>query len=236
MKKLILSLTGIAMALGSFAQSDTLYYNLDRFGKVTFESSIKPDSKLDSMALRSGYLRPKSMLPDGYFVEVNGFQVNEKGELYWQRVFYTDLEKNDLFLKLISKGIKDVYVSDNSIAGNISKIEPNYLGMNIPKNSLKSPLVNSTINAALLIEYKEGKYRVTLSNLNFDVEEHNINRVSSVSYYEIVEQYSINQFAVQVGKGGAYLSEKFRKDFSKPINFTLEKLFEIDNKIYLKSW
>lgn len=97
------------------------------------------------------------------------FTIDKTGGVIWQMEYKTDMTSNELYKSLhISPYLHSIEKIDSSFFIAImkqSKVEYEHLGYK--RMHLPLYLVNNDVgNANVIIQYKEGKYRITLNNID----------------------------------------------------------------------
>ncbi|MCA5003780.1 hypothetical protein [Sphingobacterium bovistauri] len=100
------------------------------------------------------------------FAQSHSFKINEYGHLRWEKVFGTNISQERVFSYLISLGyFKDIIITNNSFFGRFVDIPTTYKGMNVSWIKLNSDFKHSYLTGGVLVEMKEGKYKVTFQNM-----------------------------------------------------------------------
>jgi len=95
----------------------------------------------------------------------NNFKL-ENGMLIWQKVYKTKLSNDELIKSFkISGIIKNFDAFDNFIIGNIKHMSIDYKGFGKSHLSTVTYISDNYFNSFILIEFKEGRYKVTLKDM-----------------------------------------------------------------------
>ena len=97
--------------------------------------------------------------------ETKNFKI-ESYELIWQYVYETDLTQEEVLQNLSTKGIWESFekVGDELIAIS-SNMDANYKPLGYGEMSVPMYVARMFVNFHSLIEIKDGRYRVTISNI-----------------------------------------------------------------------
>ena len=160
--------------------------------------------------------------------EKHNFKI-ENNQLEWQKVFESELIMTDIEKILKSKGVfKNIMSEEEQISGEIENISADYQGAGKRSWTTSFYVQNSSISGAFYIEFKDGRYRVTLNDINLKT----INDLSGngVSVMSANAVQPLSNFALKKGN--------FRKGFlradAKTFEITFTNLFDFD-KYELKS-
>ena len=99
---------------------------------------------------------------------------------------------------------------DNQIVGRVKNITALYQEVGYTEMVAPSYLTRTHINAYVTIDYKEGKYRVTVKDM--------------ICVWDSVEKSSMEDYAVS--KGSTEVKPSFKKSASDILDYTLTKIFE----------
>jgi hypothetical protein len=96
---------------------------------------------------------------------INNF-IAAEGDLYWQRVYQTDNSFDGLVKLVQESGLLDgIEVADNMLIGNLVPVMADYKGAGYSEMTIPMYVPRHTYSGFINIEYKEGRYRVTLKNI-----------------------------------------------------------------------
>jgi len=139
----------------------------------------------------------------------NNFKL-ENGTLIWQKVYKTKLSNDELIKSFkISGIIKNFDAFDNFIIGNIKLMSIDYKSFGKSYLSTVTYISDNYFNSFILIEFKEGRYKVTLKDMKL------ITKYSNKQNNE----FDISDFKMI-----------FKKSPSEIFNFTFDKVFTIKKK------
>jgi len=146
--------------------------------------------------------------------EANNFKI-ENGSLVWQKVFESDVNPNDLFTNILSKGyFKDVNRTDSTLTGIFEGIEPDYKGYGSSELSTPMYISRSFINGGVSIQVRQGRYRVVLSNLTFEQK------------YDDALTKQGEKTKIETFSGRKDLKRAFLKKPANILTFTFDKIFQ----------
>jgi hypothetical protein len=96
---------------------------------------------------------------------VNNFEIEDK-EIVWRKVFETELTFNQLTEKLKETGLfEKIVLAEKKLTGDIKNIEADFKGAGFSEMGTPMYIARSHYSAFAIIEFKEGKYRVTLKKI-----------------------------------------------------------------------
>lgn len=158
--------------------------------------------------------------------ETNNFKI-ENRDLIWQYIFETDLSQEELKQELSTKGLWESFekVGDDLI-GICSGIDADFKGAGYGEMSVPMYVARMSINFHSLIQFKDGRYRVTITNIKL------------VQKYDdpLVKQgqvISLNDFAVK--RNGDFKTMFLRKP-SEIYNYTFMSSLEIQQNERPDDW
>lgn len=147
----------------------------------------------------------------------------EGSEFVWQRIFNTDLNFDDLLKEVRSRGvvvINNVDHQNSSIQAEFSEITPAVREAGF--KDMSTPMYASRVTAFgnVSIDFKEGRYRVTVSRIKIAFMNtlevfRNQNSYDWLAYYAVVDNK---------------IDKKFLKRGSKIYNYTFIKMFNHPSK------
>ena len=95
----------------------------------------------------------------------NNFEIEDK-EIIWRKVFETELTFDQLIEKIKDSGLfEKMELGDNKVTGDIREINADFKGAGFSEMGTPMYVVRSHYNAFTTIEFKDGKYRVTLKKI-----------------------------------------------------------------------
>lgn len=149
---------------------------------------------------------------------INNFRLLN-GEFYWQKVFITQLNFTDLLKEIKSRGIlTDPQISDSSIMGDLRPIEADFKGAGYTSLSIPQYIKSNNISGFAKIEYRVGRYRVTVNKIVLT--EKSTNWLSEKDVKTTLEYWGL--------KGnGKIIAPMFKKHPAITYNHTFEKLFSL---------
>lgn len=151
--------------------------------------------------------------------EANNFKI-EHGSLIWQQVYETTLPANDIIKYLKSAGVvRNIELSENIATGTID-MPINYKSAGYSEMNIPMYIPRNNIVCTATIEFKEGRYRVTLKNLNLKATmEDPMTKIGEISPLET--------FALK--KKNSVFREAFFKTPNTIYNYTFSQVFEMKN-------
>ena len=151
---------------------------------------------------------------------VNNFSP-ENNKIIWQKVFETEMDFNQLTEKIKESGILDkIEIGENKILGQIKQIDADFKGAGYGEMSTPMYVARNFFDGFAIVEFKDGKYRVTLKNIMLT---HQYNDGLS----EEGEKTTIETFGVKKGKN------EMKRAFTKSPSIILDYTFT--NAVTFKS-
>ena len=194
MKKLLFTMLSMCFMFASYAQNDVLTIRVDSAGNTVWKKEAE-------------------------IFEIPNLKLNASGKFVWQKVYETDLSPEEVFMRINATGyIKDHFRNGNQFSGRLVNVTPNYENERKYVSTRTPKLDLSVINAGFLIEVKDGKYVVTLSNIFLErvaahIQQTNLNPKG--------ELFPIEGLAYHKGKIGPM----FLKSYGVIIDDTFDQLF-----------
>jgi len=160
-------------------------------------------------------------------IDDESFQI-EDGNLIWQKVHQTDLSKNEIINQIkISGEFHNINEIGENVTANISRKELDFKEMGESNSSVPIYIVNSDINAFVLFELNNDKYRVTVRKII-------LVQKSKNAFSEEGEMTNIESFALK--NDNTELKNSFSKKPARILDYTLSKLTKIDKALNDKKW
>lgn len=156
---------------------------------------------------------------------INNFYA-EENDIIWQKVYETTLTYERLLDIVAESGLfVKTDIMENKLTGDLKSIKADYKGAGYSEMGTIIYISRNFITAFAIIDYKEGKYRVTLKKI-----------VLEQQYDDAIsrqgEKNFLNTFAIR--KGTNEMKDAFKKSPSLILNYTFSKKFDFkvipDNK------
>ena len=146
----------------------------------------------------------------------------ENGKLVWQKVYETELTKEQLTQKIKSSGdFKNLEINESGIIGEIVNLTLDFKGFGSSEMSTPIYIARNSVNSFVQFEFKENRYRVSIKNIkltqNYD------DAISRQGEMTDLEAYALK-------KRNTEYKSNFLKKPSKIINFTFENITEFKVK------
>lgn len=154
-------------------------------------------------------------------LEFDSFKL-EDGNFIWQKVYETELSNDDLVKYFKTSGIiKNLDNLKNSITGTIVNLDLDYKGFGNTEMNTAMYISRSYFNSFILIELKDGRYRITLKEMKL-VQKYSdgLNEEGEIS--------ELKDYAIK--NNNSDFKKMFTKSPSGIINYTFAKVFEIKKK------
>lgn len=153
------------------------------------------------------------------------FSVNDK-DLIWQKVFDTDLSYNELVTTIENTGhFTDLSFVDSKITGNTKEIILDYKSLGYTRANITAAITIYKPIAFVLIEHKEGRYRVTLKNIEIVCQ-------TNESIYTAGERESVSEIAIKKGE----FRKSFLKSTAEIYNYNFDKYFTFEAQKVDDNW
>lgn len=147
---------------------------------------------------------------------VNNFTVKDN-EIIWQKVYDTPLSFQALTDVIKSSGlINNIQVAENKISGELKSIDADFKASGYSEMLTPMYISRSHIVGFLNIDYKEGKYRITLSKI--DLTQKYSDGLSQLGEKSTLDSYSLKNSKTEFTNG-------FKKSPSIILNYTFDKKF-----------
>lgn len=147
----------------------------------------------------------------------NNFKVTESNDLIWQKVYDIDVTTRDMYSYIKSIGsIKGIEMSEGVIYGEISELSLLYKEAGLKWSNTAMYVSRLNTFASFNIDFREGRYRVTVTGVKSAMPNTLEVTRNSISYTDL--------------KDLAFSKGKVKKSFidkeSKAFDYTFNKLFE----------
>lgn len=94
----------------------------------------------------------------------------QDGHVIWQEVYETDLDSTSIVASLQASGkLTDIINTPGGLSCTIAPHMPDYLGAGFSSMQVAMLLTRSDMMSHALIQFREGRYRVTVSDISFHV-------------------------------------------------------------------
>lgn len=145
---------------------------------------------------------------------IQGFIFPKDGSVIWQHEFTTHESMDDLFSSVIeNRAVTEYEIFGNHLSGIMPQISARYELAGFKKIKTPNFILAYDCTANVLIQYKPGKYRVTLHRIRM------VNNGSDYSFtnpVNLLEDYALNKKGV---------SKAFRKSSAYILNSTFVDYF-----------
>lgn len=145
----------------------------------------------------------------------------ENNQLIWQDVFESIINKSDIEEIIKKNGIfKNLVIEENIIKGNLENIAADYKGAGKSSMTTSIYVQNTTINSFFIIEFKDGKYRITLNDLILRTT--NELAASGISIMSANSVEPLSKYAIK----NLDLRKGFLNSDAKIYNYTFTNIFD----------
>ena len=149
-------------------------------------------------------------------VTTNSFEI-DNNDITWQKVFDTSLSFQNLVDIIKATGLlKNIEIQKDKIFGDLMPIDADFKGAGYSEMSTPIYVSRSDIGGFFVLEYKEGKYRVTIRKMI-------LTQKYSDGLTELGEKTSLETYGLKKGKNE--MTNAFKKSSSEILNYTFNKKF-----------
>ena len=144
------------------------------------------------------------------------FNFDKYGNLIWQRIYNTDMTSAELHKSLCTSAhLRDIEKIDSTFyIATLKRSKVSYEDLGYKRMQLPLYVVNNDIGSAdVIIQYKEGKYRITLKNIN-------LASLTGMNYGTLHD--------MAIGEDG-YFADHFIKDAGNIYHNNFKKWFELES-------
>lgn len=160
------------------------------------------------------------------FGQVENFDI-KNDKIKWEKIFYTKDSFDNIITELKEKSnLENVQFKDNTINLNFKDLPIDYKGAGKPFISVTEYLESSLFFGKAVVEFKENRYRVTVTDIAYKYKPSGMKAMSDRLNPLENKAFSMNTKS---------FNSRFRKD-AYLIDFTLDHLFNTKNTYENKEW
>lgn len=157
--------------------------------------------------------------------QLNNFSI-DNDQLVWVKIFDTPKTYDQLTESIKDAGvINNIDIEDNKISGDLKPFEADYKGAGFSRGLTPIYILSTNVTSFVIIEYKEGRYRVTLKKII-------LTQSSDNPLAKQGETDPLDDFAIKNGK----YRNNFINQASKIYDYSFNKIFEIKNSPKNDNW
>ena len=158
---------------------------------------------------------------------INHFIV-ERNNVVWRKTFQTSMSQDQLFYKIKESGVFTMIErqENNNLIGELRGVEPDCVGAGYTFISSRAYLDDRFLNGFVVVEIKEGRYRVTLKKIT-------LSKKSVDSLHMVPAKEFIEDDAFKFEK--KEFSPSFIRSGSKILDHTFTQLFDF-NELVSEEW
>jgi len=162
---------------------------------------------------------------------INNFYA-EENEIIWQKVYETNFTFDQLVTNITESGqLEKIYVSNNKITGDLKPFEADFKGAGYSRGFTPMYLLGSLLTGFATIDFKDGKYRVTIKRIIYE-----FTSSSGFTYNSALwRQGDKHSLSSVVLKRDNIMKEAF-KDGSIILNYTFSKKFDLKPRTENQNW
>ena len=162
------------------------------------------------------------------FGQVENFTSNER-QVQWQKVYDKTYSFDELLKEVNYSGqFYDITSTDSVITFKFKNHEIDYKGAGKPFISVTMYIESSVFSGNAIIEFKEGKYRVTLKNITYQYKPSSVRNNTNAQNIHFLEDRALN-------KHGNTFNSRFTKD-AFMFNYSFGNLFDFKNLTKDEKW
>lgn len=154
---------------------------------------------------------------------INHFIV-ERNNVVWRKTFQTPMNQDQLFYKIKESGVFTIIErqENNNLIGELRGVKPDCVGAGYTFISSRTYLDDRFLNGFVVVEIKEGRYRVTLKKIT-------LSKKSVDSLHMVPAKEFIEDEAFKFEK--KEFSQSFIKSGSKILDHTFTQLFDFNDMV-----
>lgn len=158
---------------------------------------------------------------------VNNFE-SVSNQTIWQKVYTTELSFKELADNIKHSGFfSNLNIIESSIAGNFKTIDADFKRTGFSEMNTPVYISRSFFEGFIVIDFKDGKYRVTLKNIL-------LTQKYDDAVTEQGERSTLETWSQKNGKNE--FKDAFTKIPSKILDYTFSKKFDFNGKKDDKNW
>ena len=152
----------------------------------------------------------------------------ENNKIIWQKVFETEMEFNQLVAEIKESGIlQNIEIGENKILGQTKPIDADFKGAGYGEMSTPMYVARNFFDGFAIIEFKDGKYRVTLKNIM-------LTQQYDDTLSEEGEKTTIETYGIKKGKNS--IKKAFTKSSSIILDYTFSNTFTFEPSDINDNW
>jgi len=160
-------------------------------------------------------------------VLINNFDPSDN-QIIWQKVYTTTLNFKQLTDNINSSGLfTNLNIEENTITGHIKNIDADFKGAGYSEMATPMYISRSFIDGFISIDFKDGKYRVTLKNIF-------LNQKYNDALTKQGEKSTLETWSLKKGKNE--FKDAFTKSPSKILDYTFSRKFDFTTNKDTKNW
>lgn len=146
----------------------------------------------------------------------------ESSTVTWQKVYETDLSLPNLLTKFKESGLFYSVESENDkIFLKFKNARTDYKSLGLSAATVSSYIATGKFEAMATVEFKEGKYRTTLNNIDY-----NYSYLSVATLNDVNDVFDLEQVGLK--KNSNEFKNGFVKRDIKVLNYTFSNLFDVE--------
>ena len=132
--------------------------------------------------------------------QVNNFSVSDSNQLFWQKVYESEMTYDDIHNELLNGGyFTDILNNDGIITCRMPRTTVDVKALGYDRGSIPIYVSITDISGFVTIQVKDGRYRVTVDNI---ILTYNDSAVSDIGESNPIETWATNKNALRKGFAG----------------------------------
>lgn len=155
----------------------------------------------------------------------------ENNKVIWQKIYTTEKSLADIILEFQKSGnFNNIEQKENNTFLNFKSVRANYRDLGISSVKTSAYISNGKFEGSATVEFKEGKYRVIIRNIDYD-----FTYLSIATLKDTPEHFDIEQVALK--NGNTVFKKGFIDRDMVVLDYTFNSLFDISkNKKPTEDW
>jgi len=159
-----------------------------------------------------------SFLGVGQKVETQ-FQINN-GNVIWQKIYETDLSFEEFVQQFKKSGVlSEIEITESGISGDIKRRPFDFRAAGYKSSQVAMSVISNDITGFAIIEYKDGRYRVTAKNL----------KMVQKTATPLGERNEMRELELYAIKKGVIRNSFYNYHQAEVMDFTLQRAFELNS-------
>jgi len=162
------------------------------------------------------------LIPAGLYSQdtIRNFQIEDKN-IIWLKIIDTDMLFNDILENITESGIISIEnINEDKITGHFKSLNPDFKSIGYTTMNVPMIISRNTLEGFLILEYKPGKYRITIKRIYFNKKyDDGLSKQDEKTSLETISLTRNNTF-----------NNVFQKSISDVLNHTFLTTFQFEKK------